>query len=167
MILPDWHVHEGNGPHLLLVHGFLSSRSQWLLNLEALAAGLHAGNSGAVRPPRLTEPGRARLATIRTTTCGPSRPFARSWAWRRWFLLGYSMGAGLTLRYALDYPDRTMGHLFTNSTSGLADNASRQEELSDRARRLPRPAFAMAVRPPWCVFRCIPGTAGDCRSRYA
>jgi pimeloyl-ACP methyl ester carboxylesterase len=30
-------VHAGNGPFLLLVHGFLSGRSQWGPNLEALS----------------------------------------------------------------------------------------------------------------------------------
>ncbi|MCH2354682.1 MAG: alpha/beta fold hydrolase, partial [Pseudomonadales bacterium] len=33
---PFWEVHAGEGPFLLLVHGFLSSRSQWLSNLKAL-----------------------------------------------------------------------------------------------------------------------------------
>jgi pimeloyl-ACP methyl ester carboxylesterase len=30
-------VHAGNGPFLLLVHGFLSGRSQWGPNLEGFA----------------------------------------------------------------------------------------------------------------------------------
>src|SRR5437870_13580594 len=30
-------VHAGTGPYVLLVHGFLSSRTQWRLNLAALA----------------------------------------------------------------------------------------------------------------------------------
>ena len=29
-------VHPGQGPYLLLVHGFLSSSAQWILNLDAL-----------------------------------------------------------------------------------------------------------------------------------
>ncbi|PON15417.1 hypothetical protein C2W62_23895 [Candidatus Entotheonella serta] len=29
-------IHDGTGPYLLMVHGFLSSRSQWKLNLDAL-----------------------------------------------------------------------------------------------------------------------------------
>ena len=32
-----WEVHEGNGPHVLLVHGFLSSRAQWRLNIESMS----------------------------------------------------------------------------------------------------------------------------------
>jgi pimeloyl-ACP methyl ester carboxylesterase len=41
----------------------------------------------------------------------------------RWFVLGYSLGAGLILRYALSHPDRVRGQIFTNSTSGLADGS--------------------------------------------
>ena len=32
-----YEVHDGAGPYLLLVHGFLSSRAQWVLNLDALS----------------------------------------------------------------------------------------------------------------------------------
>src|SRR3990172_5307905 len=31
-------VHGSRGPFLLLVHGMLSSRAQWMLNIEALSA---------------------------------------------------------------------------------------------------------------------------------
>lgn len=132
MILPDWHVHEGRGPHLLLVHGFLSSRSQWMLNLDALAE--HAtpvtvelfGHHDSPTPedPACYEPGYYMQAfdAIREAVGAD-----------RWFLLGYSLGAGLTLRYAIEHPERVIGHLFTNSTSGLADR-ERQAEFRDTAR---------------------------------
>ena len=29
-------LHQGNGPYLLLLHGIMSSRAQWALNLEEL-----------------------------------------------------------------------------------------------------------------------------------
>ncbi len=119
-MLPDWRVHEGNGPHLLLVHGFLSSRSQWLLNLDALAEGC--------RPVTVELFGHHDSPSPEDADCYTPAYYVRAFeAIRqelgvdRWFLLGYSMGAGLTLRYALDHPDRVIGHLFTNSTSGLAD----------------------------------------------
>ena len=41
----------------------------------------------------------------------------------RWFVCGLSLGAALTIRYALDHPDRVLGEVFTNSTSALADRA--------------------------------------------
>ena len=119
-MLPDWRVHEGNGPHLLMVHGFLSSRSQWLLNLDALAQGCTPvtvelfGHHDSPSPedPECYQPDYYVRAfeTIREELGA-----------ERWYVLGYSMGAGLTLRYAFDHPDRVIGHLLTNSTSGLAD----------------------------------------------
>jgi pimeloyl-ACP methyl ester carboxylesterase len=39
----------------------------------------------------------------------------------RWLVCGQSLGATLTLRYALDHPDRLLAQVFTNSTSALAD----------------------------------------------
>jgi 2-succinyl-6-hydroxy-2,4-cyclohexadiene-1-carboxylate synthase len=30
-------IHDGTGPYVLMVHGFLSSRAQWRPNLAALA----------------------------------------------------------------------------------------------------------------------------------
>lgn len=118
--IPDWKLHPGSGPYLLLVHGFLSSRAQWQANLTELSRICqpvtvnlfgHAGspapeNDGCYHPDYY---GRC-FEQIRQTLSTP-----------QWFVLGYSLGAGLTIRYALDYPERTIGHLFTNSTSGLAD----------------------------------------------
>ncbi|MCB1647028.1 MAG: alpha/beta hydrolase, partial [Pseudomonadales bacterium] len=39
----------------------------------------------------------------------------------QWLLMGYSLGAGLTLRYSLQHPDRVIAQMFTNSTSAFAD----------------------------------------------
>ncbi len=122
-------MHDGNGPYLLLVHGFLSSRSQWLLNLEALAEGC--------TPVTVELFGHHNSPSPEDPECYRADYYLRAFEAIRqelnaegWFLLGYSMGAGLTLRYALDFPERTLGHLFTNSTSGLADT-SRQLELKE------------------------------------
>ena len=48
----------------------------------------------------------------------------------RWFLCGYSLGAGITIRYAHQHPERVLGHLFTNSSSGFAaaDQAAKWRE---------------------------------------
>ena len=42
-----------------------------------------------------------------------------------WLLCGYSIGAGITIRYTHEYPERVSGHLFTNSSSAFADQALR------------------------------------------
>ena len=38
-----------------------------------------------------------------------------------WFVCGYSLGAAISIRYALDYPHRVRGHVFTNSSSAFAE----------------------------------------------
>jgi len=134
VILPDWRVHEGRGPYLLLVHGFLSSRSQWLLNLDALGRGC--------TPVTLELFGHHDSPTPEDTACYEPDYYVRAFeairrelGVERWFVLGYSLGAGLTLRYALDHPDRIIGHLFTNSTSALADE-ERQAVFQAGAREM-------------------------------
>lgn len=150
MILPDWQVHEGNGPHLLLVHGFLSSRSQWLLNLDALAQGC--------RPVTVELFGHHNSPSPDDPDCYTPDYYLRTFEAIRqelgvenWFALGYSMGAGLTLRYALDHPERVIGHLFTNSTSGLADaqgQAALEASAAASAARIRAGGQAAMVRIP-------------------
>jgi pimeloyl-ACP methyl ester carboxylesterase len=118
--LPAWREHPGDGPVMLLIHGFLSSSSQWLDNLDALGRVCRPvtldlwghGASGAPSEPQAYSPeGYVQaLEAIR-----------RKLGTQRWFLCGYSLGAGITIRYALAYPERVIGHVFTNSTSALAD----------------------------------------------
>ena len=58
---------------------------------------------------------------------------------QQWFLCGYSLGAGITMRYAHRYPERVLGHLLTNSTSGFADAGLVNQwrtEAEDSAQRI-------------------------------
>lgn len=113
-------VHPGDGPLLLLVHGFLTGPSQWSPNLTALAE--HC------TPVTVSLWGHAGAPSPEDPDCyDPERYVAGFEALRQelgaehWWLLGYSLGAGLTLRYAFTHPHRVIGHAFTNSTSALAD----------------------------------------------
>ncbi len=134
----DWQIHDGKGPHLLLVHGFLCSRAQWLWNLTVLAEVCRPvtvelwghGRSPAPSDPECYAPDRIveEFESIRTALGA-----------EQWFVLGYSLGAGLTIRYALTHPHRVMGHAFTNSTSGLADAEQIrrwQDEADETAQRI-------------------------------
>jgi len=113
-------VHAGTGPYVLLVHGFLSSRAQWQLNVAALASVMRPvvvelwghGRSPAPANPASYYPEAyiAALDQIRVQL-----------GVERWFLCGQSFGAALTLRYALTYPERVMAQVFTNSSAALAD----------------------------------------------
>ena len=119
-LMPYWEAHPGTGPHLLLVHGFLMGPKQWHPNLAALGAVcrpvvvdlLGHGRSPAPTEAECYQPG-AYIDAFET--------IRRALGAERWLLCGYSLGAGLTLGYALKYPQRVMGHVFTNSTSALAD----------------------------------------------
>jgi pimeloyl-ACP methyl ester carboxylesterase len=113
-------VSEGRGPFLLLVHGVLSGRAQWHLNLAALRCVVRPvvvelwghGRSPSPADPALYEP----AAYVRAF-----EEIRVALGAERWFVCGQSLGAALTLRYALDHPDRFIAHVFTNSVSALAD----------------------------------------------
>jgi pimeloyl-ACP methyl ester carboxylesterase len=121
--MPHLHfeAHDGDGPHLLLLHGFLMSRAQWRGNLAELSRVCRPvvaelwghGKSVAPDDPSDYHPDGyiAQFEHIRTQL-----------GIDRWFVCGYSLGAGLTIRYALTHPERVIGHAFTNSTSGFADS---------------------------------------------
>jgi pimeloyl-ACP methyl ester carboxylesterase len=121
-------VHDGVGEHLLLVHGFLSSRAHWLPNLPRLAEVCRPvtvelwghGRSPSPVAPEWYEPVSypAAFEAVREAVGG-----------ERWFICGQSLGAAFTLRYALDRPDRVLGHIFTNSAASIA-----VEEKLDPAR---------------------------------
>jgi pimeloyl-ACP methyl ester carboxylesterase len=131
-------VHGTRGPFLLLVHGMLSSRAQWMLNLAALSADYRpvvVELFGHARSPTPDDPGAyspenyvAEFEAVRT-----------SLGVERWLVCGQSLGAALTLRYALDCPDRVVAQVFTNSNSALADEAWRERVvplMAMQARRL-------------------------------
>jgi pimeloyl-ACP methyl ester carboxylesterase len=104
---------------LLLVHGFLSSSRQWQLNLDALAEVCQPvtaelwghGESPAPEDLDLYTPAAyvAQFEAIR-----------RELDADRWLVAGYSLGAGLTARYAHDHAEHIYGHIMTNSSSGFA-----------------------------------------------
>ncbi|MBN1665142.1 MAG: alpha/beta hydrolase [Deltaproteobacteria bacterium] len=117
---PYWEVHGKNGPHILLLHGFLSSRAQWIPNIASLSQ-------------------TARLVIVELLGHGrspaPDRPDAyspagyisafenirKSLGISQWMLCGQSLGAGLTLRYALECPERVTAQIFTNTTSAFRE----------------------------------------------
>jgi pimeloyl-ACP methyl ester carboxylesterase len=113
-------VHAGSGPYLLLVHGMLASRAQWLANLAALGqvgrpvvVELHGhGRSPSPKDPAAYHPD-AYVAEFERIRAGLGA--------ERWAICGQSLGAALTLRYALECPDRVIAQVFTNSNSALAE----------------------------------------------
>jgi len=143
-------VHDGNGPHLLLLHGFLMSRAQWRSNLAELGGVCRPvvvemwghGKSPAPEDPALYHPDAyvAQFEKIRNQL-----------GIERWFICGYSLGAGLTIRYALTHPGRIEGQIFTNSTSGFADPAqvaAWRDGAADAAQKIESGGLAAIERMP-------------------
>lgn len=119
---PHWEVCDGDGPYLLLIHGFLSSRAQWRPNLAAL------GEVCRPVPMELYGHGRspAPTASERYEAGGYAAAIDAIREELRadtWFVCGYSLGAAISIRYALAHPRRVRGHVFTNSASAFADQA--------------------------------------------
>src|SRR5947207_8623520 len=174
---PHIEVHDGDGPPALMVHGILSSRAQWLLNIAALRT---------VCTPVVVElwgHGRSPLPDERDAyePAGYVELFEsirEELGVDQWFVIGQSLGAALTLRYALDLPDRVLAQVFTNSNSALADRAwqermqagapqmARQIEAGGpdgvaampvhprRARRLPEPVRSALINDPDAIEPC-------------
>lgn len=108
---------ETGRPALLLVHGLLSSRLHWLPNLEL---------SQRFRLVRIDLPAHGLSPTPKNADDADPGALAMALdAVReelgigRWYVCGQSFGAGLTLRYTLDYPDRCSAHVFTNANAAL------------------------------------------------
>ncbi|MBI3374930.1 MAG: alpha/beta fold hydrolase [Betaproteobacteria bacterium] len=113
-------LHEdGNGPYCLLMHGFLSSRAQWRPNVEALKE--------VCKPVVVELWGHGRSPTPRDAGSYRVEHYAsmfddirRSLGATQWFVCGQSFGAGLTLRYSLQYPDAVLAQVFTNTMAALS-----------------------------------------------
>ncbi|WP_342726329.1 alpha/beta fold hydrolase [Bradyrhizobium sp. B097] len=127
-------VHAGGtGPYLLLVHGFLSSRAQWRLNLEGLKSSFRpvvVELWGHGRSPAPIDPEAYRASSY----IDAFEAIRRGLGIDRWMICGQSFGAGLTIRYAHRHPDRVVGQVFTNSMSAL----SMPDQAQDAAIRLAR-----------------------------
>jgi len=125
----SYHVHSGqvqSGPYLLLSHGALSNSGQWALNIDALKGFctpvtvelLGHGDSPSPEDLESYEP---------TAYLDYFEAIRKALGTDRWFLCGYSLSAGLTMRYAMTYPQHVYGHMFTNSRSAFATQEQMQE----------------------------------------
>lgn len=131
--LLHYDVHGSEGPYVLFVHGLLSSRSHWLPNVPAFTP--------SCRPVVVELLGHGRSPAPQEAACYEPSQYVRQFerirealGVERWYVVGQSLGAALTLRYALDVPDRIVAQVFTNSNSALADRdfASRVQPLMEQ-----------------------------------
>lgn len=137
-MMPYYETHAGaRSPHMLMIHGFLSSRSQWRINLPALTQVSHPVllellGHGRSPAPEHAEPYRvaAYIAAFEAIRTGLGA--------ERWVVCGQSFGAGLAIQYAIEHPERVMGIVFTNSISALSpkDDPERAAAQAERARTI-------------------------------
>lgn len=117
-----YEVHGTTGPYLLLVHGMLSGRAQWVQNLEALGT--------CCRPVIVELFGHGRSPSPEDPKCYTPDYYTveferirKELSADKWFICGQSLGAALTLNYALNHPEQVVAHIFTNSRSALTDES--------------------------------------------
>ncbi len=115
----SFEVHPGSGPFCMLVHGLLSNREHWTPNLAALAevcrpvvVELHGHGRAPAPQSRNAYHPDAYVAAFEALRAELGTP--------EWLLIGQSLGAALTLRYALACPERVRAHVLTNSNSAFA-----------------------------------------------
>lgn len=134
-------VHEAGNPAgapVLMIHGFLSSRHQWDLNVERLGASLRLlmveipghGDSPAPDDPVAYGP-EGLVASIEAVRGGHGID--------RWWVIGQSFGGAFATRYALTHPERTRGLVITNSraTFGVGPDADEPTRIPSDLRRMP------------------------------
>ena len=117
-----YEVRGSGGPFLLLVHGLLSSRTQWMANVEALSKFCRPvivelfghGRSPTPEDPRFYAPDYYVLEFER---------IRNELNAGHWFVCGQSLGASLTLRYGLKHPEHIVAQVFTNSRSAFSDES--------------------------------------------
>jgi pimeloyl-ACP methyl ester carboxylesterase len=122
-----------DGPLLLLVHGFLSSRAQWRPNLDALERVARVASVELLGHGRSPSPETGGPYTVEGYVAAFDAIRVRLGA-ARMFVCGQSFGAGLTIGYALRHPDRVLGQVFTNSVSALSPAESLGTDAEREAR---------------------------------
>lgn len=116
-------VGNPDGQPMGCIHGFMSSNLQWRPNTDRLGEDLqlllieHPGHGQSPTPADPDDFGRAAvLAAIDQVR--DDRGF------EKWWIVGHSMGGAMALHYALAYPDRVHGVVFTNSRAVFGTGAA-------------------------------------------
>jgi len=120
--LLHYDVHGNKGPYLLMVHGWLSSRAQWMPNVGPLSEFcrpvvvelLGHGRSPSPEDPEYYTP----QHYVQEFEC-----IRKQLGAEKWFICGQSLGAGLTLRYALTCPGKVIAQVLTNSRAALSEES--------------------------------------------
>jgi len=118
----------GEGPPLLLLHGFTGNGDTWAPLLPALAAQYRTvapdllGHGETDAP---TDPGRYRMERCVEDLLG----LLDALGIRRSHVLGYSMGGRVALHLALAAPERVRSLVLVGASPGIADAAERAARI--------------------------------------
>lgn len=126
---------SGDRPWLLLVHGMLTSSQHWLLNQARLERHFNLVRVDLPGHGRSPPPDNMADLTADSLVAGFERIRAELGV-ERWAVCGQSFGAGLTLKYALTFPERVNAQAFTNARVVLREYGP--EDAEERAARLDR-----------------------------
>lgn len=158
----------GEGPPLVLLHGFTGATTTWTSLLPRLAAEhrtLAIDLPGHGRSSAPANPGRYAL----TRFAGDLPRVLDALGIDRVALLGYSMGGRAALRAALRAPDRIAALVLESTSPGIADPARRAERraadraLADEIERDGVPAFVSRweALPLWASQHALPASARE------
>ncbi len=132
---PHIDIHEGRGPYLLLLHGFLSSRAQWAANLEGLKRFSRPVVVELWGHGRSPVPAETKLYTV-DAWIGIFERLREQLGAERWYVCGQSFGAGITMRYCLAHPERIAGQAWTNSVSAMEPSLADADGLASLTAKL-------------------------------
>ena len=125
--LPHYEVHDGTGPYMLLVHGFLSSRAQWRPNLARLSEFVRPVLVELLAHGRSPAPAEDAPYRVQSYTAAFD-DIRRRIGVGRWVVCGQSFGAGLAIHSALAHRDNTMAVVVTNSLSAFTPPGDKERE---------------------------------------
>jgi 2-succinyl-6-hydroxy-2,4-cyclohexadiene-1-carboxylate synthase len=124
---------SGTGPRLVLAHGFTQTCRSWSLFGELL--------DQHHETVRVDLPGHGASADVRADLVGAGALLAETGGDAPVDLLGYSLGARVALRAALDHPEKVARLVLIGGTAGIDDPEARAERrrrddaLADEAER--------------------------------
>jgi 2-succinyl-6-hydroxy-2,4-cyclohexadiene-1-carboxylate synthase len=119
---------SGEGPAVVLLHGFTGSTETW----TSLRAALDQSHTVIA----VDMPGHGHSSAPNDPRCYELPRFADNLAFildqmsiDRAFILGYSMGGRAALKFALAYPERTIGLILESMSPGISDPEERQARV--------------------------------------
>lgn len=133
-MMPYHEIHDGgHGPYMLMVHGFLSSRAQWRINLPALQKVCRPVLVELLGHGRSPAPAEAEAYGVESYFEAFEEIRAKLGA-EKWMVCGQSFGAGLATQYAMEYAPHVYGLVITNSISAFSPKGDPEREAAQRER---------------------------------